>query len=114
MIFDPTIFPFLWMSCPAARPGKSTCARPVTASGYRTPKMTVVTNVNQKAIRRFFFISPSNNPKVGEHYIDELDSEKRSDDPTHTVNQKVALQQSRRTQRAITHPTERERNQSDD
>src|SRR6266850_1995586 len=87
---------------------------PVTASGYNTPNITVVTKVNHRAIRKFFFISSSNNPKVGQHYVDKLDSEKWGDDSADSVDQQVALQQSRRTQRPIAHAAESERNQSDD
>src|SRR5271169_2686552 len=114
MILEPTIFPFLSTSCPLARSGNNTWARPVIASGYRTPNITVVTKVNHRAIRRFFFIRSSNNSKVRQQYVDELDSNKRGNDPTQAVDQQVALEQSRRTQRAIAHATESERNQGDD
>src|SRR5229473_1927335 len=114
MILDPTILPFLSISWPLARSGKNTWARPVITSGYRTPNITVVTKVNHRAIRRFFFISSSNNPKVRQQYIDELDSDKRRNDSSHAVDQQVALEKSRRTLRAIAHAAERERNQGDD
>src|SRR5690348_10959944 len=99
IILEPTTLPFLWRSCPLALSWKNTCARPVIASGYRTPNMTVVTNVNHRATSRFFFISSSNNAKIRQQYIDEFDSYKRSDNSTYTVDQKVASQQSGRTKR---------------
>src|ERR1043166_5450405 len=74
----------------------------------------VVTNVNHRAITKFFFIASSNHPKVGQQEIDELDSEKRSHNSTYAINQEVALEQSGGTQRAIAYAAERERNQSND
>src|SRR5258708_37949746 len=114
MHLEPRIFPFLSISCPLARLGNSTWARPVIASGYRTPNITVVTNVNDRAIRRFFFISSSNNSKIRQQYVDELDSDKRCGDSSHAIDQQVAAQQSRRTQRTIAHAAESERNQGND
>src|SRR5271165_1599123 len=97
MILEPTILPFLSTSCPLARSGNNTWARPVMASGYRIPNITVVTKVNHRAIRRFFFISSSNDPKIRQQDIDELNSDKRRNDSTHAIDQQVALQQSSRT-----------------
>src|SRR5260370_5308199 len=114
MILEPTIFPSLSISCPLARPGNSTWARPVITSGYKTPNITVVTNVNHTAIRRFFFIGSSNNPKIRQQYVDKLDSDKRGNDSTHAIDQQVAAQQGRRTQWTIPHTAESERNQGDD
>src|SRR5207249_8318152 len=82
MILDPTTLRFLSINCPLARSGNSTWARPVMASGYRIPNITVVTRVNHRAIRRSFFISSSNNPKISQQYVDELDSDKRRNDST--------------------------------
>src|SRR5216684_2783777 len=114
MILEPTIVPFLSISCPLARSGSSTWARPVITSGYKTPNITVVTKVNHRAIRRFFFIGSSNNAKIRQQYVDELDSDKRRDDSTHAIDQQVAAQQGRRTQWTIPHAAESERNQGDD
>src|SRR5260370_40063212 len=66
---------------------------------------------NDRAIRRFFFISSSNNSKIRQQYVDELDSDKRCGDSSHAIDQQVAAQQSRRTQRTIAHAAESERNQ---
>ena len=49
--------------------------------------MTVVTKVNHRAIRRFFFINSSNDPKIRQQHVDELDSEKRCNDSTHAVDE---------------------------
>src|SRR5467141_903089 len=114
MIRDPTILPSRSISCPLARSRKSTRASPVTASGYRNPKIAVVTKVNQNEMRRFFFISSSNNSKIRQQYVDEFDSDKWRNDPTYTVDQQIALQQSRRTQGPIAHAAESEWNKSDD
>src|SRR6266849_458092 len=114
MIRDPTIFPFLSISCPLARSGNTNCESPVTTSGYSNPKITVVTKVNHNEMRRFFFISSSNNTEIRQQYVDEFDSDKRRNDPAYTVDQQIALQQSRRTQGPIAHAAESEWNKSDD
>src|SRR5229473_246610 len=114
MILEPTILPSRSISCPLARSRKSTCASPVTASGYRNPKITVVTNVNQNEMRRFFFIRPSNNSEIRQQYVDEFDSDKRCNDPAYTVDQQIALQQGRRTQVPIAYAAQSEWNKSDD
>src|SRR5260370_5196774 len=111
MILEPTIFPFLSISCPLARPGNSTWARPVITSGYKTPNITVVTNVNHTTIRRFFFIGSSNNPKIRQQYVDKLDSDKRGNDSTHAIDHQAAAQQCRRTQSTIQPPAESARKQ---
>src|SRR6266478_3580585 len=112
MILEPTILPFLSISCPLARSGNSTCANPVTPSGYRNPKITVVTKVNQNEMRRFFFISSSNHPKIRQQYVDELDSDERRNNSAYAVDQQIALQQGRRAERTIAHATERKRDES--
>src|ERR1700719_485360 len=84
------------------------------ARGYSTPNITVVTRVNQSAIRRFFFITSSNNSQIRQQYVDKLDSDKRSDDSPNAIDQQVALQQSRRTKRAVAHAAQSERDQGDD
>src|SRR6266478_1509060 len=106
MILEPTILPSLSISCPLARSRKSTCASPVTASGYRNPKIAVVTKVNQNETRRFFLISSLNNSQIRQQYVDEFDSDKRRNDPAYTVDQQIALQQGRRTQGPIAHAAE--------
>ena len=45
--------PFRVISCPLAWSGNSTCARPVTASGYARPSRTVVTTVIRVAVTRW-------------------------------------------------------------
>src|SRR6185369_11358590 len=114
MIREPTILPFFSISSPLARSGNSICDNPVTASGYSNPKITVVTKVNHSEMKRFFFISSLNNPKIRQYYVDELDSEKRRDNSTNAVNQEIALKQSRCAQRTIPHTSESEWNQGDD
>ena len=56
------------------------------ASGYKIPNITVVTKVNQRAIRRFFFMQSSDDPQIGQQNVDELDSDKRRNDSTQAVN----------------------------
>src|SRR6267154_3443031 len=84
------------------------------ARGYSTPNITVVTRVNHSAIKRFFFITPSNHPKIRQQYVDKLDSDKRSNNSTHAIEQQVPLQQSRRAERPIPHATQCEWDQGDD
>src|SRR3984957_9740169 len=103
MIREPTILPFLSISCPLARPGNNTCDSPVTASGYSNPKITVVTRVNHSEMRRFFFINSSNNPKIGQQHIDEFNSKKRRNNSTHAVDQQIALQQGRCAEWTVAH-----------
>src|SRR3981081_3044221 len=84
------------------------------ARGYSTPNITVVTRVNHSAIRRFFFITSSNNPKIRQQYVDKLDSDKWGNNSTNAIEQQVPLQQSCRTERPITHATQSEWDQGDD
>src|ERR1700677_791215 len=114
MIRDPTILPFFSISCPLARSGNSTCDKPVTTSGYSNPKITVVTKVNHSEMRRFFFISSSNNLKIRQQYVDQFNSDERGNDSTHAVDQQVVAKKGGRTQGPVPYATESEWNQSDD
>src|SRR6266403_4569379 len=84
------------------------------ASGYSTPKITVVSSVNHSAIRKFLFIRSSNHPKIRQQYVDKLDSDKRSNNSTNAIEQQVPLQQSRRAERPIPHAAQRKWDQGDD
>src|SRR5580700_11735102 len=114
MIREPTIFPFFSISCPLARSGNSICDSPVTTSGYSNPKITVVTRVNHTEMRRFFFINSSNNPKIRQQYVDEFDSEKRSNNSTYAVDQQIALQQGRCAEWTVAHPAKGQRDECND
>src|SRR5258706_9205173 len=84
------------------------------ARGYSTPNITVVTKVNHRAIRKFFFITSSNHPKIRQQHVDKFDSDKGSNNSANAIQQQVPLQQSRRAERPITHAAQRERDQGDD
>src|SRR5260370_5805217 len=88
--------------------GKQHLSQTCDCSGYRTPNITVVTRVNHRAIRKFFFITSSNHPKIRQQYVDKLDSNKRSHNASNAVNQQVPLQQSRRAKGPVPHAAQSE------
>src|SRR5712691_1506984 len=95
MMWEPITVPLRRMSCPFAFSGKSTCASPVTTSGYTNPSNTVVTSVMNTEIRRFFFIviPYSGHPNSGDDHVDQLDTDERDDNSAHSIDQQVVAQQ---------------------
>src|ERR1043165_8238262 len=77
------------------------------------PRSTVVTIVIKIAVTRFCFIVLSQSHSVYDH-VDDLYADERRDDSAEAVDEQVATQQRRGTQRTIFHSAQRERNERDD
>src|SRR5207245_6035114 len=71
------------------------------------PNMTVVTRVNHTAMSRFFFMKAlSDKSQIRQQHIDQLDSDKWSNDSPDAIEQQVAAKKRGRSDRPIPHASE--------
>src|SRR5438552_18309750 len=79
------------------------------------PNMTVVTRVNHTAMSRFFFMKAlSDKSQIRQQHIDQLDSDKWSNDSPDAIEQQVAAKKRGRSDRPIPHASESQWNQRND
>src|SRR6185437_6032766 len=79
-----------------------------------SPVMIVMTTIIMMAGRiSFSIVLSSREADGGDNHVDRLDADERHDDAAETVDKKIASQDARRADRAVTDTFERQRDQSD-
>src|SRR5581483_379016 len=116
MRLDPIALPLRTIRLPPAWVGKRTWPIPVTTSGHTIPVMAIRRRKRTTAGRTIEFMSGLPSDEVREHQceIDQLDTQEGDDDSPQSVDQKVAPQQHRRSERAVLDALQSEWDQYDD